>query len=213
MKTPFLIFFLIATCCCFGQKTDYIVKQNGDTIYGDISLKKKNFVVSGPDGDQTLLNATDVKTASLKKYNGTIVLPCVLHTYTDNMYLLERNSFSSQNLDTVLILSEVYTTPKMNLYWCKDNNKSQYYFYKTPFDTLPVQLYVNYSFGGGASAASELKSTGLASRNHIEVQKGYVNQLKFIMGNCKKISEGVWELLDYRIYSFKDLIRRYNKCK
>ena len=36
--------------------------------------------------------------------------------------------------------------------------------------------------------------------------KGYVNQLYAIMGNCKKIQSNVWELLSYREYSFKEVI-------
>lgn len=48
---------------------------------------------------------------------------------------------------------------------------------------------------------------------HVVVQKGYINQLRFIMGDCKKISDEEWEMLDYRIYSLKALIKRYNKCK
>jgi hypothetical protein len=113
-----------------------------------------------------------------------------------------------------MILNEVYTTPKMNLYWGVDNFRQQYYFYKTPSDSLPIQLYINYSLGNGlAGNVGDQVQKGNYGSSHIVVQKGYVNQLRLIMGDCKKISDEEWNMLDYRVYSLKAVIKRYNKCK
>jgi ferritin len=77
-----------------------------------------------------------------------------------------------------------------------------------------VQLYVNYALGGGSQASfDKIDVRGEESITHLEVMKGYINQLREIMKNCKNISETTWEQLDYRIYSLKNLIRKYNKCK
>ena len=90
----------------------------------------------------------------------------------------------------------------------------QYYFYKTPLDSVPVQLFVNYSLGGGATAVFDKRDVrGIESLTHLEVMKGFVNQLKLVMGDCKKLSGFNWDLLDYRVYSLKNLIKKYNKCK
>jgi hypothetical protein len=119
------------------------------------------------------------------------------------------------SLDTVLVLEEVYTTPKINLYYGTDKFKRQYYFYQTPLDSLPVQLVVRYHLGGGLNsyAINPAANRGEKSRIHIEEDKGYVNQLRAIMIACNKIPDGMWEILSYRIYSLKKLIKKYNKCR
>lgn len=213
MRTLCFILFSCLSLLTYSQKKYYVVKQTGDTLYGDIEFKNKVFIVNVPGNAPVILKAKEVKAVKIHKYSGTVVLSCVLHTYTDNLDELEKYNYQTSNIDTVLILSEVYQTPKMNLYWCNDSKKTQYYFYKTPTDSLPIQLYINYALGGGASSVFEQRETGERSKNHLEIQKGYVNQLRLIMDGCNKINEAVWELLDYRIYSFKDLIKRYNKCK
>lgn len=211
MKTALVTLLSFISLVSFSQKKEWLVKQNGDTLFGEIHIKNKEFVISTSTNNTVILKATDVKSVQMNKHAGNIVLPCVLHTYTDNLEELEKYYYFGKELDTVLILSEVYSTPKMNLYWSQDAIKTQYYFYKTPTDSLPIQLYVNYSLGerNNFGLAQTKGQTGI----HLVVQKGYVNQLRFIMGDCKKISEEEWAMLDYRIYSFKSLIKRYNKCK
>lgn len=61
----------------------------------------------------------------MNKQAGNIVLPCILNTYIDKLEDLDKYNFLTSKIDTVLLLSEVYTTPKMNLYWCMDANKVQ----------------------------------------------------------------------------------------
>ena len=160
--------------------------------------------------------AIDVKKVYAEKMRFHTVVPCKLHLYIDNLTELELyEGYANMDIDTVMILDEVYSTPKMNLYWGVDNLRRQYYFYKTPADPLPVQLFINYFLSGGESLIGKVAATDnyFGGSRHIEIQKGYVNQLRSIMGDCKKISEGEWEILDYRIYSFKSVIKKYNKCK
>jgi len=176
MKTVISVLFLGLSIMVFGQKKEYLVKQNGDTIYGEINVKNKEFVFTDKDSVITYYKAEEIKSVQLKKHQGSLVLLCKLNTYTDNLEYLEKNTFFSQELDTVLILTEVYNTPKMNLYWCKDDNQSQYYFYKRPEDPVPVQLYVNYTLGGGTSQTAMIQLHGRGS-TQLVVQKGYVNQL------------------------------------
>ena len=212
-----IIFFLIISLTALtalSQNNEYLIKQNGDSVFGNIKLDNKIFTVSNSSLNTVFFNATDVKKIHSPAYKGDIVLPCILHIYSDDLDVLLRYQYISGDRDTVLILSEVYSTPKINLYWGTDVTKMQYYFYKTPVDSVPVQLFVNYSLGGGATAVFEKKDVrGLESLTHLEVMKGFVNQLKLVMGDCKKLSGFNWDMLDYRVYSLKNLIKKYNKCK
>lgn len=204
------IFFPLAAFC---QNEDYLVKTNGDTIRGSIELKNKTFEISGPAKEY--VNAPDVKTIKSKKYNGETVVPCTLQLYTDNMHLLEFGYDAQGHVDTVMILKKIFSSPKMDLYFGKDKYKSQYYFYQTPSDSLPVQLVIRYHLDGGLDnyGKDPGKYSGSSSAVFLTEDKGYVNQLHFFMGDCKKINDAMWELLSYRDYSLIELIKKYNKCK
>ena len=213
MKIICCLLLILASFTAVCQEKAYLIKQSGDTLYGDIQLKNKQFIVSGANLSSVTLPATDVKKIHSSNFKGEYVLPCQLHIYADDLEILLKYEYISGDRDTVLVLDEVYSTPKMNLYWCKDVSKMQYYFYKTPTDPLPIQLYINYALGGGAQANFDKAYVkGQESIVHLEVQKGFVNQLRLVMGDCKKISNTNWEQLDYRIYSLKALINKYNKC-
>jgi hypothetical protein len=214
MKTAFLIISILLANSSFAQKNDYLVKHNGDTLIGKIELRNKIFELTSSSGEITRWNATDIKKVHSEEIRFNTVVPCVLHTYVDMLTELQYFSYANRDIDTVMILNEVYTTPKMNLYWGVDNFRQQYYFYKTPADSLPIQLYINYSLGNGlAGNVGDQVQKGNYGSSHIVVQKGYVNQLRLIMGDCKKISDEEWNMLDYRVYSLKAVIKRYNKCK
>ena len=214
MKVIFLLVLTFASITAVCQKNEWLVKQNGDTLYGEIELKNLEFNIQGPAGGNSVISAAEVKTIHSPNFKGQLVLPCKLHIYADDLELLLKYQYISGDRDTVLVLDEVYSSPKMNLYSCKDVFRMQYYFYNTPENALPVQLYINYALGGGAQANFDKAYVkGQEAVVHLEVQKGYVNQLKLIMGDCKKISETYWEQLDYRLYSLRALIKKYNKCK
>jgi hypothetical protein len=196
---------------CLGQSKNYVITATGDSLYGKIKLKNGIFTIISSSGKQEI-NADNIRKVYSDNFKGTAVVHCILQLYTDNISELELGFMPLKQKDTVMVLKEIYTTDKINLYFGTDDLKSQYYFYKTPADPSPVQLVVRYYLDGGLGSYSSNRAAyrGEKSRIHIEVDKGYVNQLKNIMGDCEMISEATWELLDYRDYSLKNLIKKYN---
>jgi len=209
------ILFLFATICFslsgFSQKKDYLIKNNGDTIWGDITLTNKVFYVTGVLGGIKAEDVTKIKSGNFK---GNTVLRCNLQTYSDNLTDLEIGFMHTGSTDTVLILDEIYSTPKINLYYGTNDFRTQFYFYKTPNNPKPVQLVIHYYLDGGLDNYYKDRGKYRADRSRITIieDRGYVNQLRGIMGNCTEITDTMWELLSYRDYSFKQLIKKYNKC-
>lgn len=193
-----------------GQK-DHLVKVNGDTIWGEITIKNKVILVDG----STAFAPDEVSRISSRNYRGNTVLRCNLVLYSDNLSDLELDYIKMGSIDTILVLDEIYTTPKMNLYYVTNKLKSQFYFYKMPSDPKPVQLVVRYHLEGGLGSYGNNPTIyrGEKGRLSLVEDKGYVNQLYAIMGNCRKISPTMWDMLIYRDYSFKKLIKKYNQCK
>jgi hypothetical protein len=214
MKVLLIFIFSFISVSVFAQSKNFIITNNGDSLFGKIKLQHKVFTISGPDGPMQI-NADNVKKVYADNFRGNTVVHCRLYLYTDNLSELDMGYAPTTDIDTVMVLKEIYTTEKMNLYFGTDNLKSQYYFYKTPADTVPIQLVVRYYLGGGLNsyALNPAANRGEKSRIHIEENKGYVNQLKKAMGDCEAISETTWELLHYRDYSFKNLIKKYNECE
>lgn len=213
MKVLNFICCLFLSGMCFSQKNDYVIKVNGDTIWGKISLKNKVFHIAG--ADEADINASDVIKIKSSNYKGSAVVQCRLQLYSDNLDEIELDFIRKGYIDTVMILDEILATPKINLYYGVNNYKTPFYFYKTPADSFPVQLVVRYFLQGGLAnyTNDRPRYRGDLSRVNIVEDKGYVNQLHAIMGNCKNISETMWELLTYRDYSLKKVIKKYNKCK
>ncbi len=212
MKILFVFIACFYALSGFCQKTDYIIKNTGDTIWGEITLKNKMFYVAGA----TLVEVAPENIIKIKsgKYRGNVVVRCNLQTYADNLSDLEIDYITKGVTDTILILDEIYTTPKINLYYATNTYKTPFYFYKTPSDQKPVQLVIRYFLQGGLANYNDDRARyrGDRSRVNIVEDKGYVNQLHAIMGECGKISPTMWELLTYRDYSLKQLIKKYNKC-
>jgi len=214
MKATVLFVSLFVFNFIFAQDKEFIVLRNGDTVVGkNIRISQNKFQVEKPGGLITTYPVSQISKVYSQYINNHIVVPCKLRLYKDDLLDLDFYSNPNRDIDTVMILDEIYTTPKMNLYWGLDNLKIQYYFYKTPSDSLPIQLYFSYVLAGGLTASAEKGLTGEDSKVHLEPQKGFVNQLRFIMGDCKKISDGEWEILDYRSYSLKSVIKKFNKCR
>jgi len=213
MKAGLFITCLFITAAVFAQSKNFVVTDNGDSLYGKISLKNKIFTVNG-NSEKKEISADHVRWIYAENFKGNTVVHCRLYVYNDDLGEMDIDYASTKDVDTVLVLKEIYTTPKMNLYLGTDNFKTQYYFYKTPGDNAPVQLVVRYHLGGGLSSYNSNPAAyrGEKSRIHVEENKGYVNQLKFIMSDCPSISEAMWDLLNYRDYSFKNLIKKYNEC-
>jgi hypothetical protein len=206
----FLLLFGSGTAIC--QQKEYLVKISGDTIWGNIKLKNKVFYVTAQSSLE--IKAGDVSKIRSNNYKGSAVFSGDLLTYSDNLYDLEIDYIKKGVTDTVLILEEIYATPKINLYYGIDDFKLPFYFYKTPSDQKPVQLVVHYYLEGGRGNYSRDPGKYPVNKGAIVIaeDKGYVNQLHAIMGDCKNISQGMWELLSYRGYSFKQIIKKYNTC-
>ena len=211
------ILFVLAGVCIglhgFCQKGDYLIKNNGDTIWGDITLKNKYFYVNGTT--TTGIKAEDIAKIKSRNFKGSAVVRCSLQTYADNLADLEIDYIQKGVTDTVLVLDEIYSTPKINLYHGTNNFKSQFYFYKTPTDPKPVQLVIRYYLQGGLDNYNNDRARYRGDKSKVTIMedKGYVNQLRAIMNDCKKIPEPMWELLSYRDYSLKKVIKKFNKCK
>lgn len=212
MKLLCSLALLFISATGFSQKGDYLVKNNGDTVWGDVKLKNKVFYVSGANPAE--IDATEVSKVKSEHYKGSAVLRCNLQLYADNIAEMELDYVVKGTVDTVMILDEIYSTPKINLYYAVNDYKLPFYFYKTPSDEKPVQLVIRYHLQGGLGNYEDDRARyrGQKSKVSIVEDKGYVNQLRAIMGECKKIPEAMWELLSYRDYSFKQLIKKYNKC-
>ncbi len=211
-----ILFTLAAFCIAtigFSQNGDYLVKNSGDTIWGNISLKQNVFYVTGASPAE--INAADVAKIKSGNYKGNTVVKCNLLLYADNLADLELDYIKKGETDTVLILDEIYTTPKINLYYVTNDFKIPFYFYKTPTDVRPVQLVIRYYLQGGLANYTNDRARYRGERSKVQIaeDKGYVNQLYAIMGDCKKIPEPMWEMLSYRDYSLKKLIKKYNQCK
>lgn len=208
---PVLAFFICSAAA--AQRKEFLVTNERDTVFGTVTLKGKFFTVN-TGKEEKIFAADNVYKAHTTTLKGTTVVHCRLQLYSDNIVEMELGSTPVKEADTIMVLKEIFSSPKMNLYHGTDNLKSQYYFYKTPADEKPVQLVVRYHLDGGAGAYSYNTPLyrGDRSKMHIEEDKGYVNQLRFIMKDCTSISEGTWEVLQYRSYSLKNLIRKYNEC-
>ena len=213
MKLLFVFALFFIPFYGFCQKGDYLIKNNGDTIRGDIKLNNKIFYVTGTS--VTAIKADDVSRIKSKMYKGNTVFYSSLHIYSDNLAELELDYIKRSVADTVLILDEIYVTPKINLYYTTTNDKTPYYFYKTPSDPKPIQLVIHYYLQGGLANYSNDRARYRGDKSKVQIaeDKGYVNQLYAIMGDCKKIPQPMWDLLSYRNYSLKQLAKTYNQCK
>jgi len=213
MKIIILMASLFISAACFSQKGDYLVKNNGDTVWGNIQLKHGVFYVKG--SSPVAIHADEVAKIKSDDFKGNTVVHCNLLLYTENLNELDIDYIKRGNIDTVLVLEEIYSTPKINLYYVMNDIKVPFYFYKTPSDPKPVQLVISYYLQGGLDNYDRDRARYRGDRSRVQLaeDKGYVNQLRAIMGNCNKIPQPMWELLSYRDYSLKKLIKKYNKCK
>lgn len=214
MKYLFFFAVIFIPASLSGQNNDYLVKTNGDTLRGNIELRNRTFYISGPGSAKTEVNVDEVNKVKSVNYKGNTVVHCLLQLYTDDLDEFELDWIKRGVLDTVMILDEIVSTPKINLYFGQSDFKLPFYFYKTPSDPFPVQLVVRYYLQGGLAnyTSDRARYRGDRSKVNIVEDKGYVNQLYAIMRNCANIPEGTWEILTYRSYSLRQLIKRYNSC-
>lgn len=196
-----------------AQSNEYLVRSGSDTIFGsNIRLDHKVFTIQSDHREQAI-PAAEVTAIKSPRFKGTVVVSCILQRYIDDYVFMERNYAPILESDTVLVLTEEFKGPKMNMYMGTDNWKVQYYFYKTPSDPQPVQLVVRYMLSGGVGSQVPVNLKRYDNDTHLAEMKGYVSQLQRVMSDCKKITDdNAWLYLTYRLFSLRDLIRRYNKC-
>ena len=211
MKRKSIILFAVLFFYFAGvaQSRYFIVKINGDTLKGSAKISDKNFTLALEDGTSSSINADDIAFIYSPSNSGMVV-HCMLHLYSDNIDIVQNGNFVKTRIaDTILVLKEIYTTPKMNLYYVQDKDKVPYYFYKKPDDVKPSQLLVQYYIKWLADPELNRNRQG----SQFLQQKTYIDQLKMMMQDCEKVSDIDFEQLDYRSYSFIKIIKRYNKCK
>ena len=198
-----MVALLLLYCgTAYAQKKSFVVTNSGDTLFGNISIRDKSFVITN-NGPVKTIAAAEIRSVQSPSFKGNTVVHCRLHLYSDNVVEMQLGATPLKESDTVMVLKEIYSTPKINLYMGADNLKTTYYFYKTPQDEKPVQLVVRYHLDGGMGAygINTPLYRGERSKIHIEEDKGYVNQLRFLMKNCDAIPETAWDLLQYRSFS------------
>ena len=190
----------------YARSQDFLVKHSGDTLRGNIQFSGKTISVLQPNGTNTTYFADDIEYINTPRLKGT-VLHCGLIIYSDNIDVVQKWNFDGGGVsDTVLILKEVFTTPKMKLFQVIDKDGVMHYFIKKPVDSLPVQMIVHYFIEGNRDGRND------AMVSFLTQQRIYADQLRVIISDCNKVTENDLEMMDYRIYSFKKIIKQYNKC-
>ncbi len=172
----------------------------------------KYISITQPGKPDSVYAPDDIAYIKTGRYKGT-VLHCSLAIYSDNIDVVQKWNFNGEfKRDTVLVLYEIFSTPKMKLFEVADKDRSVYYFIKKPTDSLPVQMIVRYTIVGYPDPF--VRKVAIAPTDFISIaqQRLYIDQLRVIMADCPKIKTEDFEMLDYRSYSFKKIIKRYNKC-
>lgn len=209
MKKSVLLFALI-TAFITSYSQDFLVKHNGDTIRGDIKFSGKTISLLNADGSNTSFSADEIAYIKTSRYIGT-VLHCKLVLYSDNIDVVQKWDYTGGKIrDTVMILNSIFKTKKMNLYEAFDKDQVAYYFVKKPTDSLPIQMIVTF---GIQSSEEKLFRRNEPVLSMLIQQRRYIDQLTLMMLDCKKVTRADLEMMDYRSYSFKKIIRRYNRCK
>ncbi|MEP7255584.1 MAG: hypothetical protein ABI666_07385 [Ferruginibacter sp.] len=211
MKVAILILFVLFSVNAFTQSNEYIVKNNGDTVTGEVKILAKQIKVIRTPADTVILNSEDVR-LFVRKNTAKIVLRLILYGYTDNIDEIQSTSYRNPVYDTTILLTSIISGEKLNLFSGKDKRKVVYFFVQRQEDAAPIQLL--YSIGGDMP---EKASWGHPYQyvNYITHHRIFESQLRDMTSDCEYITEGYLKMLDYRFESsLKKFIVRYNKkCK
>jgi hypothetical protein len=211
----YLLFFLsLIALQARAQKSDLIVTATGDSLFGKVRITGSSIYIQNAGGIEQSVEPSTVQVVRYANNKEKLVHRGRLYTYSDNLWDLEKNFYPKGAIDTVLLLTSIYETPKMSLYEAKDKMNSTYYFYKMPTDPAPVQLVVHYYLSeSNSSSVRGFRMSGDPQSQVIMVtERGFANQLRTIMQGCTRIDPTAWDVLDYRVYSLKYVIRQFNKC-
>lgn len=197
----------------FSQAKSFLIKNNGDTVNGKVSFHQRSFTIEDTAGRQQLYNAADVKQVSGSGAKGGFVYAGKLIHYSSNLLDLQKMSFRDEVTDTVLLLTQIYETPRVKLYQGFDSFRTLYFFYSTTASIAPVQLVVKYSLSGGTYSLSERMPFKRNPGAEVVQQKGYANQLRAVLGDCDRVPADMWESLEYTYPSLRTLLKQARKCK
>lgn len=211
MKAAILTLALLFSVNAFAQSNEYIVKNNGDTVTGEVKILAKQIKVIRTPGDTVSFNSEDVRLL-VKNNTAKTVLRLILYGYTDNIDEIQSPTYSNPVYDTTILLTPVISGEKLNLFMGKDKRKVVYFFVQRQEDAVPIQLL--YSIGGDMP---EKASWGHPYQyvNYITHHRIFESQLRDMTSDCEYITEGYLKMVDYRLESsLKKFIKRYNKnCK
>jgi hypothetical protein len=212
-SSPVKVFITICCTILFqnaeAQKAEGLVMNNGDTVFCDYTLKGNLFSVKNPGSLTRLVDTREVQSVFSNNDKHTVLF-LKLETFSDNPdEIFDPVSKNRSEYDTTLLLNELYSTPKMKLYTAIDNRRVQYYFVKKPQDSRPAQLLIRYTVY--YAKVGEVITWGSPN---LTIQRIYIDQLKGLMADCARLTAGDFEVVDYRNYSLKKIIKKYNKrCK
>ena len=207
MKITFTILGLFFSLSALTQSKDYIIKQNGDTLRGELEILTNRITVITSAHDTISLNSKAVK-FFVKNNTVKTVLRLTLYGYSDNIDDVQSTSYRNPVYDTTILLTPLINEKKLNLYTAKDKRKVVYFFIQREADSEPVQLL--YSVGGDMP---EKESWGKVYQyvSYVTHHRIFEDQLRELTSDCIFIREGDLEMLEYRESSLKKFIKRYNK--
>lgn len=211
MRAVILILLLFFSVNIFGQSNEYIVKNNGDTVTGEVKILAKQIKVIGTLADTLTFNSEDIR-FYVKKNTVKIVLRLMLYAYTDNIDEIQSPTYSNPVYDSTILLTPLISGEKLNLFRGQDKRKVVYYFVQRLEDMVPIQLL--YSIGGEMQAKDSWGHP-YEFLNYITHHRIFESQLRDMTSDCEYSKEVYLSMIDYRIESsIKKFINRYNKnCK
>lgn len=210
MKTIAILLCLLFICpsiSILAQSPGFVVTQTGDSLYGNISYKNYFFYIEKANGQVDSIHVNNTLEVKNKKLEGRVYYGSVYQF--DNDINPVREKADDKIIDTALVLKTVFATKSMTLYEGVDHYKRLYYFIEKTNDSLPTQMLVSYRIMTITSASVANLD---ANVRHIQI-KTYIGQLKKMMADCEKLESFNWDSMDYRSYSFKSVMKWYEKCK
>ncbi len=207
MKITILALVSLFSISAFAQSKEYIVKQNGDTVRGEVKIFTKQVKVIRAPSDTISFNSEDVR-LFVKNNTTKTVLRLILYGYSDNIEEVQTPNYSNPVYDTTILLTPIISGEKLNLFSGKDKRKVVYFFVQGPKDSVPVQLL--YSVGGDIRER-ENWNRPYQWVSFVTYHRIFEDQLNDITADCDYITVGDVEMLEYRESSFKAFVKRYNK--
>lgn len=201
------LLFINASISSFAQSPGFVVTQTGDSLYGNISYKNYLFYVEKANGKLDSIHASKLLKVKNKKLQGRVYYGQLFQFDNDINPVREKDD--DKIIDTALVLKTVFSSNNLTLFEGVDHYRRIYYFIEKKGDGLPTQMMVSYRIMTITSASVANLD---ANVKHVQI-KTYVEQLKKMLADCTKIDNYNWDSMDYRSYSFKTVMKWYEKCR